>query len=86
MLCQLSNAMWKPSGSLAPGGDLGDELLRRLAGLLGRDHDRRAVRVVGADKCTSCALHALEAAQMSAWMYSMMWPMWKVRWRTAGRW
>ena len=35
---------------LAPGGNLGHELLRCLAGLLGRDHDRRAVGVVGADE------------------------------------
>jgi hypothetical protein len=34
----------------APGGDLGDEGLRRLARLLGRDHDRRTMRVVGADE------------------------------------
>ena len=45
----------------AAGGDVGHELLRRLAGLLGRDHDRRAVRVVGADEMHLVALHALEA-------------------------
>ncbi len=41
-----------------PGGDLGDELLRRLAGLLGGDHDRCAMRVVGADEMHLVALHA----------------------------
>ena len=64
---------------LAAGGDLGHELLRRLAGLLGRDHDRRAMRVVGADEvhlcCPACAGCR---TQMSAWMYSMMWPMWNL--------
>ena len=38
-----------------------DELLRRHARLLGREHDRRAVRVVGADEMHLVALHALEA-------------------------
>ena len=46
---------------LAPGGDVGDELLRGLAGLLRRDHDGRAVRVVGADEVHRVALHALVA-------------------------
>ncbi len=45
---------------LAAGGDVGHELLRRLAGLLGGDHDRRAVRVVRADEVHLGALHALE--------------------------
>jgi hypothetical protein len=45
---------------LAAGCDLADELLWRLAGLLGRDHDRRAVRVVGAHEMHHVALHALE--------------------------
>jgi hypothetical protein len=34
----------------AAGGDAGHEFLRRDAFLLGRDHDRRAVGVVGADE------------------------------------
>jgi hypothetical protein len=46
---------------LAARGDLGHEGLRRLAGLLGGDHDGRAVGVVGADKVHLVALHALEA-------------------------
>jgi hypothetical protein len=50
VLCQWSKAMWKPSRWAAAGGDLGHEGLRRLAGLLGGDHDRRAVGVVGADE------------------------------------
>jgi hypothetical protein len=45
---------------LAPRGDVGDELLRALAGLLGGNHDRRAVRVVGADEAHLVALHSLE--------------------------
>ena len=40
---------------------LGDEPLRRLARLFGGDHDRRAVRVVGADEVHRVAAHALEA-------------------------
>ena len=60
--CQLSKAMWKPSRyCLRPRCDRGDELLRRLAGLFRREHDRRAVRVVGADEMHLVALHALEA-------------------------
>ncbi len=44
----------------AAGGDLGDEGLRRLALLLGRDHDRCAVRVVRAHEVHLGAVHALE--------------------------
>jgi hypothetical protein len=46
---------------LAPGGDVGHELLRRLAGLLGRDHDGRAVGVVGADEVHRVAQQPLRA-------------------------
>jgi hypothetical protein len=42
---------------LAARGNVGHELLGRLAGLLGRDHDRRAVRVVSAHKVDLAALH-----------------------------
>ena len=28
-------------------------------------------------KCTSCPCIRWKRTQMSAWMYSMMWPMWK---------
>ncbi len=60
--CQLSNSMWKPSRyCLRPRCDVGDELLGRLARLFRRQHDRRAVRVVGADEMHLVALHALEA-------------------------
>ena len=45
---------------LAAGGNVGHKLLRRLAGLLRRDHDGRAVRIVGADKVHRVALHALK--------------------------
>ena len=54
----------------AAGGDLGHEFLRRDAFLLGRDHDRRAVGIVGADEMhlaprttqfVTLALHSLEA-------------------------
>ena len=44
---------------LAARGDIGHERLRCLARLFGRDHDRRAVRVVGADEMHRAALHAL---------------------------
>ena len=44
----------------AAGGHLGHEGLRRLALLLGRDHDGRAVRVVGAHEMHLGAVHALE--------------------------
>ncbi len=47
--------------ALAAGGDLGDECFGRLPGLLRRQHDRRAVRVVGADEMHLVALHPLEA-------------------------
>ena len=43
---------------LATCGDVGHELLRRDAGLLGRNHDGCAVRVVGADKVHLVTLHA----------------------------
>src|SRR5437879_4060470 len=45
---------------LAPLGDFGDELLRRLPRLLRRQHDRCAVSIVGADEVHFVALHALE--------------------------
>jgi hypothetical protein len=45
----------------AAGGDLGDELLRRLAGFLSGDHVGRAVRVLGADEVDRVPAHALEA-------------------------
>ena len=57
------SAMWKPS-RYACGRRRrcsATKLLRRLAGLLGGDHDRRAVRVVGADEVHLVPLHALEA-------------------------
>ncbi len=46
---------------LAPGGNGGDKGLRRRAGLLGGNHDRRPVRIVGADEVHLVAPHALEA-------------------------
>ena len=45
---------------LAAGGDVGHKLLGCLAGLFGRNHDGRAVGVVGAYKIDRVALHALE--------------------------
>jgi hypothetical protein len=44
---------------LAACGDFGDEGLRRDAALLGGNHDRRAVHVVGADEVDLVAGHAL---------------------------
>jgi hypothetical protein len=41
--------------------DLLDELLGRPARFLGGEHDRRAVRIVGAHEMHGAALHALEA-------------------------
>ena len=46
---------------LAPGGNVGDELLRRLARLLGGDHDRRAMRIVGTDEVHLMPAHLLKA-------------------------
>ena len=45
---------------LATSRDAGHEFLRRDAGFLGRDHDRSAVRIVGADEIDFVPLHALE--------------------------
>ena len=36
----------------------------------------RAVRVVGADEVDLVPRIRWNRTQMSAWMYSMMWPMW----------
>jgi hypothetical protein len=80
---QLSKAMWKPSRYWArPAAMLGHEFLRRHAFLLGGDHDRGAVGVVGADEvhlrcCPPSFCIRWKRTQMSAWMYSIMWPMWK---------
>jgi len=41
--------------------DIADEVFRRNTGLLGGQHDRCAVRIVGADKPGLAALHALRA-------------------------
>jgi hypothetical protein len=46
---------------LAPGGDAFHQLLGGQSFSLGLEHDRRAVRVVGADEMHGVALHALEA-------------------------
>ena len=60
--CQWSKLMWKPLEYLrARRRDARDELLRRHAFGLGLQHDRRAVRVVGADEMHFVALHPLEA-------------------------
>ncbi|OIQ63398.1 hypothetical protein GALL_550610 [mine drainage metagenome] len=45
----------------APRRDVGDELLRRLAGLFGGDHDGRAVGIVRPDEMNHVPLRALEA-------------------------
>jgi hypothetical protein len=64
---QLSKAMWKPSRYWArPAAMLGHEFLRRHAFLLGGDHDRGAVGIVGADEVHHALLpvvllHSLEA-------------------------
>jgi len=46
---------------LAPLRDLGDKFLGRLSRFLRREHDRCAVRVVGADEMHFVPLHALES-------------------------
>ena len=75
--CQWSKLMWKPRRCFRPGsGHARHQLLRRDPLGLDPRHDRRAVRVVGADEVHFVPLHPLETRQMSAWMYSMMWPMW----------
>jgi hypothetical protein len=57
--------------------DARDQLLGRDALGLGLQHDRRAVGVVGADEVDLVALaRRWKRTQMSAWTYSMMWPMW----------
>jgi len=43
------------------GGDARDELLRAYSLALRLEHDRRAVRVVGADEVQLVSLHSLEA-------------------------
>jgi hypothetical protein len=60
--------------ALAPGGDAGHELLRRLAGF-------SAAIMMGAPwvssaqtKFTSCPSMRCSRTQVSAWMYSIMWP------------
>ncbi len=45
---------------LAPGGNVGHKLLRRFAGLVGGNHDGRAMRVVSANKIHRVPLHALK--------------------------
>ncbi len=42
------------------GAHVGDELLWRLTGPLGRDHDRRAVRVFSPDEVNGVTAHLLE--------------------------
>ena len=44
---------------LATGGDVGHELLGRLAGLFGGNHDGRAVGIIGAHEVDRIALHSL---------------------------
>src|SRR6266498_2321853 len=45
---------------IASGADFGYELFRFFSCFLGREHDRRAVRVLGADEVHRIALHPLE--------------------------
>ena len=60
--CQWSKLMWKPSRCFGRVAAISrDELLRRDAFGLRLQHDRRAVRVVGADEVHLVPLHALEA-------------------------
>ena len=47
--------------ALVAGLDRADEVLGRLPGLLGGEHDRRAVGVVGADEMHDAAVHAAGA-------------------------
>ena len=86
--CQWSKLMWKPSRYFGRvGGDLGDELLRRHARLLGREHDRRAVRVVGADEMHRVALHALEPhPDVGLDVLHDVADVERRRWRRAARW
>ena len=60
--CQWSKLMWKPASCFGRvARDRRDQRLRRHALGLGLEHDRRAVRVVGADEMHLVALHPLEA-------------------------
>ena len=45
----------------APGRNVGNELLRRLADFFSGNHDRRAMGIVGADEMHLLPKHALEA-------------------------
>jgi hypothetical protein len=53
--------MWKPSRYCGAGGDPATNCCGVMPSLLGLEHDRRAVRVVGADEVHLVALHPLEA-------------------------
>jgi hypothetical protein len=60
--CQWSKRMWKPSRyGWRPAAIAATNSCGVLPGLVGGDHDRRAVRVVGADEVHLVAAHALEA-------------------------
>ena len=60
--CQWSKLMWKPSRCFGRVAAIArDERLRRDAFGFRLQHDRRAVRVVGADEMHLVALHPLEA-------------------------
>ena len=52
--------------------DTADQLLGTYAFGFGPEHGRR---VSSAQTKCVVSLHALDRTQMSAWMYSMMWPM-----------
>ena len=75
--CQLSNAMWKPSrycllpleiSSMNASGVLP---AFSAASMIGAPCESSAPT-----KCTSWPCMRWNRTQISAWMYSMMWPMW----------
>ena len=79
VLCQLSNRMWKPSRyCLRPAAMSATNCCGVLPTFLGRNHDRAPWVSSAPQKSTATPRMRWNRTQVSAWMYSMMWPMWKL--------
>ena len=77
--CQLSKRMWKPSRYWRRPAAIS---ATKACGVLPAFS---AAIMIGAPcassaptKCTMCPCMRWNRTQMSAWMYSMMWPMWNL--------